>query len=148
MDGKLWKQLYAKALKLCDSRRGARQQFSDLEILVWYLWAVWHDRPLSWLSWLHNSPPELKGRRRPSPATLSRRLRSLELKCLLERLERELTAPREEQVCKYIDAKPLPIGHTGKDPDARYGRTIKGYRLYVITDKNHQLYAWRVLPNN
>jgi hypothetical protein len=148
VDGKLWSRLYRIVRKLGDSKRGPRQQFSDAEILLWYFWAVWNDRPLSWLSWKGTAPQGLKSRRRPSAATLSRRLRSESLAALLVRIERWLTRPRQMLICKYIDAKPLPIGHAGKDPDARFGRAAKGYRLYVIVDQMHQLHAWRVLPNN
>ncbi len=140
MDGKLWKRLYRIVARLCDSKRGKRQQFSEREIGIWYLWVVLNDRPLCWLQWNGHAPPELKGRRRPSASTMSRRLRSAALATLLEHVERWLTRPRQACVCKYIDAMPLP--------EARFGRAAKGYRLYVSTDQNHRLYAWRVLPSN
>jgi hypothetical protein len=79
---------------------------------------------------------------------MSRRLRSVRMTALSQRLVRWLTRPRHASLCKYIDAKPLPVGHASKDTDARVGRTIRGYRLYVITDQNHRLYAWRVLSNS
>ncbi len=148
MDGKLWRRLYRIVRKLVDSKRGPRQQFSDAEIMLWYFWAVLNDRPMCWLQGRNSAPVEMRTRCRPSSSTISRRLRSPSLAALLQRIERWLTAPRQTRLCKYIDAKPLPIGHLGKDPDARFGRATKGYRLYVITDQNHQLYAWRLLPNN
>ena len=148
MDGKLWKRLYRIVMELSDSKRGRRQQFSDREIVLWFVWAVLNDRPTYWACQSNRVPRQLLGRRRPSPATMSRRLRCAGVLILLQRVERNLTRPLERHLCKYIDAKPLPVGHCSKDRDARFGRRTKGYRLYVIMDKNHGIYAWQVQPNN
>ena len=148
MDGKLWRQLYRIVLKLSDSNRGKNQQYSDREVILWFLWAVIHDRPMCWACGIDNGPPELKGRRRPSDSTLSRRLRSPSLLELLKRIERFLTKPRTPSLCKYIDGKPLQVGHCSKDPHARFGHAGKGYRLYLITDGNNAIYEWALRPNN
>lgn len=147
MDGKLWTELYKKVVELSDSSRGKYQHFSDREIVIWFLWSVINDRPTCW-SRLGNAPPEMKERRCPSGPTMSRRLRSMEVVSLLKRIESCLTRPLKNSICKFIDAKPLPVGHCSKDPDARHGHAGKGYRLYLITDKNSVIYDWQVRPNN
>jgi hypothetical protein len=148
MDGKLWRRLYRIVRRLSDSKRGPRQQFADWEIVAWYWWSVLNDRPVAWLSGRCTAPRSLEARRRPSASTLSRRLRSERVLSLLARLERRLTGPRRERFCKYIDGKPLPVGHASKDPDAHFGRRSKGYRMHVITDGTSAIYAGSVLPNN
>lgn len=148
MDGKLWKQLYRIVVQLSDSSRGRYQQFSDREVVIWFLWAVVNDRPMCWTCCLKNVPAEMKGRRCPSTPTMSRRLRTPGVLELLKHIERFLTRPLKHCLCKYIDAKPLPVGHCSKDPDARFGHAGKGYRLYVITDRNSVIYDWYIRPNN
>jgi hypothetical protein len=148
MDGKLWRRLYRIVMRLGDSGRGPRQQYADWEILAWYLWAALNDRPAAWLAQSTSLPAGLKSRRRPSAATLSRRLRSSAITALLGRLERLLTTPRQGRLCKYIDGKPLPVGHASKDSAARFGRRTKGYRIHVIVDENHAIYARSVRSND
>lgn len=148
MDGKLWRRLYAIVLMLSESKRGPRQQFADWEIAAWYLWAVLNDRPIAWLSRCDSAPAALKGRRRPSAPTICRRLKSAMVSALLSNMVQFLTRPHRARLCKYIDGKPLPVGHSSKDPDARFGRRTKGYRMHVIADGNHAIYAWSVLPDN
>jgi len=148
MDGKLWKRLYENLVMLSESKRGARQQFADWEIVAWYLWAVLNDRPVAWLSREGSAPSALKSRRRPSAPTISRRLNSEPVAALLSHLTHLLTHPHQARLCKYLDGKPLPVGHASKDPDARFGRRSKGYRIHTIADANHAIYAWSVLPDN
>jgi hypothetical protein len=40
------------------------------------------------------------------------------------------------------------VGHASKDPDARFSRRSKGYRMHVITDGASAIYAHSILPNN
>lgn len=148
MDGKLWRRLYRLARVAEDGGRGFRQQYADWEILMWYWWAVLNDRPVAWLAWSTSAPPQLAGRRRPSAATISRRLRSGRLLALAARLERSLTRPAKEAWCKYLDGKLLAVGRGSKDRDAGFSRGVKGYRLHAIVDGNHGIYARIVLPNN
>lgn len=148
MDGKLWKRLYQIVVKYSDSRRGKYQQFCDREVLLWFLWAVINDRPVCWACQVENAPPELRTRRCPSASTLCRRLQTDSVLRLIEQIERFLTKPRVPSLCKYIDGKPLQVGHCSKDPHARHGHAGKGYRLYLITDKNSVIYDWLVRSNN
>jgi hypothetical protein len=146
MDGKLWRRLYWIARR-AGGERGFRQQYADWEILMWHWWAALNDRPIAWLSGAGILPPQLAGRRRPSAATLSRRLRSERLMALAARLERRLTRPVKASWCKYLDGKLLSVGRGSKDRDAGFSRGVKGYRLHAIVDGGHGIYAWTVLSN-
>jgi hypothetical protein len=148
MDGKLWRRLYRIARRVADDRRGFRQQYADWEILMWQYWAALNDRPLAWLIRTKKLPPQLAGRRRPSAATLSRRLRSERLMALAALLEHRLTRPTKAAWCKYLDGKLLAVGRGSKDQGAGLGRGVKGYRLHAIVDGNHGIYAWTILSNN
>lgn len=147
MDGKLWRRLYRIARGAEDGGRGFRQQYADWEILMWFWWAAVNDRPIAWLSQALGAPPQLAGRRRPSPATMSRRLRSARLLALAARLERCLTRPAKAAWCKYLDGKLLAVGRGSKDQGAGFSRGVKGYRLHAIVDGNHGIYAWTILSN-
>ena len=131
--------------RLCDvidqvspHRRRARQQFGDHVIARVYAWAVGHDRPVSWACDPDHWPDDhdLAGAL-PSQPTMSRRLRSVGVLQLLERVHAWLAdrcAPGGP--LKQIDSKPLVVGNYSKDPDARRGRAAgemaRGYKLHAI----------------
>jgi hypothetical protein len=112
-------------------------QFTDAAILATFFWAVIHDRPISWACqrrhWGH-SPPLADI---PSPGTMSRRLRTLSVKLLLERVYYRLAALSAEKafcLVRIMDSKPLPVGGFSKDRDAHRGYATggkcKGYKLF------------------
>ena len=116
-------------------------RFGDGAVLAVALWAILHDRPISWACRLCHwhgvaSPPWLGGL--PSPATMSRRLRTLSVQLLLERVFYRLLAAQVAVqafcLCRRIDSKPLPVGGFSKDKDARWGYATggkyKGYKLF------------------
>ena len=72
MEGELWNGIYQTVLGLASGRRRKRQQFSDRVIVLVYLWAVLHDRPVCWACQEQNWPDRC-GATLPSPATMSRR---------------------------------------------------------------------------
>ena len=82
MEDELWKQLYPIIQRL-GMHRPSKAQFTDGQIISVLLWAVTHDRPISWACRTGNWPIHLRRRKRPSPATLSRRLRSRSVQQIL-----------------------------------------------------------------
>jgi len=60
-------------------------------VKVW-MGAVIHDRPVSWACRRSNWPPYERWNR-PADATMSRRLRSVEVRFLLEQIERRVLRP-------------------------------------------------------
>lgn len=118
-------------------RRRARQQFGDHVVARVYAFAVWHDRPVSWACDPAHWPEDLLPGELPSQPTMSRRLRTVGVLQLLERVHATL-ADRFASggPLKQVDSKPLVVGNYTKDPDARRGRAAgemaRGYKLHAI----------------
>lgn len=76
MEHQLWRMILAVLTEIDKPRRSTREDFSAEDIVVTWLWAVLHDRPVSWACDRRNWPIHARRRPRPSPSTMSRRLRS------------------------------------------------------------------------
>ena len=154
MERERWLQLYELAVQL-SHRWGYGYQFSTAVIVGVWLWAVLHDRPVSWACQARHWPVDLlQGRRLPAQSTMSRRLRSEPVQRLLKLMENRLKTltsdPEVENLVKAIDGKPLPVGGNSKDPDASWGRgaggLAKGYKLHAIWSQSALPVAWVVRP--
>jgi len=152
MEDELWKGVYQVIVKTGKQIRSPRKQFADWWIVMTFLWAVVHDRPVSWACQRRNWPVAEQYRRFPSPATISRRLRTPTVQQLLQAVEHSVRRRFNSSWCKWIDALPLPIGGATEDPDARYGRAAstmaKGYKLYAICDPRSGIEVWDIQPMN
>src|SRR4029077_11304754 len=84
------------------------------------------DRPTSWACRKEHWPIHLRKPALPSPATMSRRLRSAPVVAVLDALERRVVAPKEPGLFWMIDGKPLPISGCSKDRQAGYGKAGRG----------------------
>jgi hypothetical protein len=151
VEHQLWKAIVAQLAAL-DKRRRAGERYGDDEVVKTWLWAVLHDRPVSWACDRRNWPVYDR-RRRPSPSTMSRRLRRPAVRRLLEELERRaLRADGPAGLVWMIDGKPLPIGGCSKDRQAGYGRAAgtkaKGYKVHALIGADGTVAAWRVAPMN
>jgi hypothetical protein len=152
MEHQLWKSIVAVLRALDKPRVSPRFDFSDEDIVGVFYWSVVCDRPTSWACRTDNWPLHLRGRPLPSPATMSRRLRSAAAVALLDAPERRVTAPAEPGLFWMIDGKPLPIGGGSKDRQAGYGKAAggkaKGYKLHALLNPHGEIAAWRVAPMN
>jgi Transposase DDE domain len=152
MEHQLWKAIVAVLLSLDKPRTPTRFDFSDEDIVKVFYWSVIHDRPTSWACRRRSWPIHLRQRPLPSPATMSRRLRSPSVVALLDALERRVTAPQGPGLFWMIDGKPLPIGGCSKDRQAGYGRSAggkaKGYKLHALIGSDGSIACWRVAPMN
>lgn len=152
MEHQLWKSIVAILLSLNKNRTSTRWDFSDVDIVKVYYWAVILDRPTAWACRRINWPLHLRKRDLPSPSTMSRRLRSPSVVALLDALERRVIAPQEPGLFWIIDGKPLPIGGCSKDRQAGYGRAAgckaKGYKLHTLIGSDGSVAQWRVAPMN
>lgn len=121
--------------------RRSRQQFSDAVIVKVYFWATCNDLAVSGACDVRQWPAGLADEvaaTLPSQSTMSRRLRSVGVLQLIERLQLLLAENlRREYVVKVIDSKPLAVGNYSKDRDARRGRAAgamaRGYKLHALT---------------
>jgi hypothetical protein len=150
MERELWVLLYHLAVRLDTRANDYRGSFVDAWIVAVYLWAVVHDRPVSWACRQFNwSTPHL---RLPSTATMSRRLRTSSVRSLLDRMYERLAAWHTASQVAVIDAKPLCVGQFSKDPDARWGYSRygkqRGYKLFAVIDGSQLPRVFCVEPMN
>ena len=152
MDGELWYGCY-RLLKQVERRCTPTPHvvFSDARIVEVFLWSVMHDRPVSWACEKRHWPPHRRGRRLPSPATMSRRLRAWPVQWMLILM----AAMRQESVegrwGLVADGLPLPVGGCSKDPDAKAGKSsggvMRGYKVVALLAGDTAV-GWRLGPMN
>lgn len=152
MEHEHWSKIVRAVRAAAVGHRQRQRKFSDVTVVLVLLWAVLHDRPVLWATSPRHWPFYLKIKALPSPATMSRRLRSPSVVTLLERLRAWLLTPPGQGVPLIIDAKPLPVGGYTTDRDARRGRACGcfawGYKLYLVIDEQGVIHAWKVESMN
>jgi hypothetical protein len=152
MEGELWKRLYAMVMDIGKEIDCPNKQIHTVWIVLTFLWAVLHDRPVSWACQMKNWPAGLRWCHPPSPATMSRRLRACCEEEFFQKLEQCLREVFPQAWVKWIDARPLPVGGNTKDKQARFGRgaglNAKGYKLYMLGDAYQAVESWQVQPMN
>jgi hypothetical protein len=149
MERELWDQLYVIVVRV--DNLWTNGFFRAGEIVLVFLWAVVHDRPTSWACEVRNwegRPP----RRLPSQSTMSRRLRTLKVQQLLAAVELQLGGDPRRWWLQRIDSKPLPVGQSSKDCQAKYGyatgQLARGYKLHAIWGGGPLPSAWRIEAMN
>lgn len=152
MERELWVALYKLARECDPSPYWEIVKYFDHEIAGIYLWAVLHDRPVSWACDPINWPNRLWQGNLPSQSTMSRRLRTTEVQRLLHQMEGQLGALDRGGFVWVVDGKPLVVGTHSKDCDAHWGRAgrgyAKGYRVHAIYGRGPLPIAWEVAPLN
>jgi hypothetical protein len=153
MECELWPRLYQVVWQVGKGFHRPRVRYSDAAIVLVFLWACLHDRPLGWACDSHNwKSTRWKLVRLPSDTTLSRRLRCREVQELMTAIENHLRARHQSSLWKIIDGKALTIGACSKDPDAKSGRASRGmgrgYKLYAIWGFRLFPEAWEVRSLN
>jgi hypothetical protein len=149
MERERWIQLYALAEELSKNWWYGRYCVYSVAVIVGvYLWACLHDRPISWACRTANWPDDLRPGPLPPQWTMSRRLRSEPVRCLLDEIERQLGGVLQGDLVKIIDAKPLLVGGCSKARDAKWGRAggghWRGYKFYAIWGQGPLPLAWTV----
>jgi hypothetical protein len=152
VERELWKLLYGMVVEL--GKPWGDWKFTAADIVLVYLWAAVHDRPMSWAVDKGNWPRDLCPLCLPSQATLSRRMRKSETQQLMTEMENIWLAAMNvsTMLIKTIDGKPLTVGGVTKDLDAGYGRGAggmqKGYKLFAIWSSGPLPLAWALGPMN
>jgi hypothetical protein len=151
MEREYWREV-RRVLDQVGDRRPKWCEFTDQEIVRVFLWAVLHDRPISWACRPASWPIQVRRCRLPSCSTMSRRLRSLGTMKLLGRairLLRILLSPARRML---VDGKPLCVSKFSKDRQAKRGYAVgghaRGYKLHALCDENGNLLAWDVRSMN
>ena len=151
MESQLMRILYEWAVafgKLRPWRKG--QVYGEGIVVCVLLWAALHDRPICWacrmLNW-HGQCPFLQ---LPSPATMSRRLRTIGVWLVLTQLFDAFNCRCPASMFKRIEAHPLPVGGASKDVDAARGygagQVCKGYKLHEIRSGSGHIEGWLLSP--
>jgi hypothetical protein len=132
-------------------RGGTTFAFFDYQVVGVYLWAVLHERPVSWACDSNNWPKKLWNGKLPSQATMSRRLRTTEVQRLLHLMQRRL-ATEQGGFVFLVDGKPLLVGGHSKDREATWGKAGKsfarGYKLHAIYGSGPLPIEWELAPLN
>ena len=151
MENELWKKVYQLVTKIASGKTLKRATYSHADIVLTYLWAVLHDRPIYWSCKKCNWPIYYRRRSLPNPSTMTRRLRTQQIQTLLKNIEQHLVNLLPESICRWIDAKPLTISRFSKDKQAGFGYAEKGmangYKLHAVADKSGFV-AWTIKPMN
>jgi hypothetical protein len=149
MEHELWYVLYRVVVEM--DKTPPHSGHWHQEIVGVWLWAVVHDRPVSWAchrkNWPFAPPFPL-----PSQPTMSRRLQSLPVQQVLDALETQLCEDQTTAWVKTLDGKPLLVSGHSKDRESRWGYAIrgfaKGYKLHAIWGEGALPVAWTIRPLN
>jgi len=152
MDGELWYGCY-RLLRQVQRRcvRTPRVRYGDARIVEVFLWAVLHDRPVSWACHRSHWPAHRRREPLPSCATMSRRLRRYPVIWTLSLMQAMLRENGEGRWGRVLDGLPLPVGGCSKDPEAKAGKSscgiARGYKVVALTTGDTAL-NWRLGPMN
>ena len=153
MERELWPRLYHLVMEVGQTLRLIDVTYQPHIIVLVYLWAALHDRPVCWACDEQNwATTTLRPATLPDPSTLSRRLRRVDTAMLMRALVERVRQEGDPQLLAVIDAKPLPVGGASQDPDARCGRGAgmwaKGYKFFAIWGGRPVPETYRVYPMN
>lgn len=152
MERELWPILSHRITQLDHLHRRGRYTHSNGRIVRVFLWAVLHDRPVSWAcergNWAGVRPPQ----RLPDQSTMSRRLRRVPVLQMIEQLSEALETPAASRLCKYLDGKPLTVARHSLDREATFGRGAggkdRGYKLHALYAGTNRPLRWRLTGLN
>lgn len=156
MDRKLWALVYSLVMEIDHPNSSTTWiGYSDRVILLVEFWAHAHNMSILWATSRENWRwPDLMPATLPHQTTMSRRLRTISVAALRDRLYahwREV-CPGERGWLREVDGKPLVVNGFSKDPEARWGyasKTLaKGYKMHSIWDAGLVPAAWEVCPMN
>ena len=127
-------------------------RYADRDILIVWLWAVLHDRPMCWACCAENWPAKERLPRLPHPSTVSRRIRTPRMSAQRESLHRAALERLEIEPHAVIDGKSMIVSDWSKDPDAKNGRgtrgMARGYKLHAVVSPSNVIEAFEVQPLN
>ena len=156
MEGELWEEAY-RVVREEGNRQppSGRLTYPEAVVVAVLVWAALHDRPVSWACDRRHWAGCGRGRRParlPSPATMSRRLRTVGVLGLLGRVLARLGGKAPPALVRRVDGKPLPVGGFSKDRDARWGQAVdhkaRGYKLFLVWGSGVVPDAWKLGPMN
>jgi hypothetical protein len=153
MERELWPRLYHLVMDVGETLRLIDVTFQPHIVLLVFFRAALHDRPVCWACDERNwTTTTLRPAGLPGTSTMSRRLNRVDTAMLLRAVVATIRAEGDPALIALIDGRPLPIGGSGHDPEARCGRGAgmwaKGYKLYAIWAGRPVPETYRVYPMN
>ena len=136
MERELWPRLYHLVMEVGQTLRLTDVTYQPHIIVLVFLWAALHDRPVSWACDERNwATTTLRPATLPDPSTLSRRLRRVDtamlMRALVQRVRQEGDPTRR---CDRCQAAPGRRGQPGpRCPLRPRGRDV-GQRLQIVRD--------------
>jgi hypothetical protein len=150
MGNELWQKVYRMVNDIGKNRTIKRARFTDAEIVLTYLWAVFNERPTCWACQKSQWPIWYRRRNLPDPSTICRRLRTKGVKQLMQEVETAIIKTIPRSFCRWIDAKGLQISNSSGDKECGYGYAGggmgKGYKFYAIADPRQGFVNWKLAP--
>jgi hypothetical protein len=152
MQSQRWNEVYRLVGEVARELPRGSRRFADRVIVLVFLWAAFHHRPISWACrrahwtpWMQRLLPRV-----PSPTTMSRRLRRGSVRALLDRVLERAQGPLGEPLVHVIDGTGLEVRGHSKDRQADIGYCVgrrgKGYKLHVLLTLSGAVAAWRLTP--
>lgn len=141
-----WRGIERCVRELAQHMASGRFDFDDADIVLTYLWACYHDKPIRWACQRCNWPVYHR-RPIPSESTMSRRMRAARVSALLDATRRELEEGPEPGFVRAIDGKILTVAAHSIDPDATFGGPRgrrRGYELHSVCTLDGRRNAWSV----
>ena len=156
MDRELWTSILLAVQRAAAhvGWNGGRRKpvYANWLIVAMYVWSVVHDRPLSWACRRQSYNGLFRPRRFPSISQFTRRVRSDDCQCILQRVHDHFAQRGVMTEAIYIDGKPLPVSPVSKDRDAKRGKIsgafARGYKLYAAVNANRRIVVWSVMGLN
>lgn len=126
-------------------------RYSNAVIVRVALWAALHHRSILWATRPENWPGDLRPRGGlPSQSRMSRRLRTLGVLELIDRIEHLSRQRLPRSDVQMVDGRPLVVGGNSKDRDAQKGYAAgqwqRGYKLHMFCDRRGVVNAWHITP--
>jgi len=157
MDRELWTLILAsvkRAAKEIGWNGGRRApRYPNWLIVAMYLWAVWHDRTMSWACDRGHYAGLFRPRGvLPSISQFTRRIKSEDCQAILQRVHEAFAQRGLATDEGYVDGKPLLVSPVSKDPDAKRGKISggfgKGYKLHAFVNEHRRIVIWCVTGLN
>jgi hypothetical protein len=155
MDRETWGIIMATIKRACraverDLGGGRRPRYPNWLVVAMYLWAVWHDRTLSWACDRAHYTGLFRPRGRlPSVSQFTRRVKSDACDAVLQRVHDELAERGLPSDAGYLDGKALPVSPVSKDRQATRGKVCggfaKGYKLHAFVNERRRIVVWSVM---
>jgi len=155
MSSEQWKVVYRTIRMVNRSipQEGRRPSYGDTLMVAMYVWAVEHDRPMSWAAQRSNYTSMFRPRRLPSRSQFCRRIKSARCERLLEEVNARLARGQDASSgLRILDGRAFPVGRYTKDADAKIGYApggyLKGYKLHGLATEDGRFPHFRVTSLN